>query len=163
MEKRQNRNMGTLRKPLQGLINIIRFNWPFFAISFVLIFLLFVLANFTTGILQRICFITASLLIAITSIPVLVSLYIYDLSGLYSFKWLKKYISENEKLIVNINAGFDETSEALKLHFKGTAIKIFDFYDEKTHTEPSIKRARDLYPQQLATQMISTSSIPLFK
>jgi ubiquinone/menaquinone biosynthesis C-methylase UbiE len=88
---------------------------------------------------------------------------VYDFSGYYKFHWLKNLISNNErvKLIVNINAGFDETSFIIKNMFPQSDLRVFDFYNAKQHTEPAIKRARKvslIYPN---TQQIASNSIPV--
>jgi SAM-dependent methyltransferase len=95
--------------------------------------------------------------------PLIVSAFVYDFSGYYDFAWLKE-VTDNfasQKLIVNINAGFDETSFIIKSKFPAADLKVFDFYDAKQHTEPAIKRARKIsiiYPD---TQAISSTQIPL--
>ena len=73
-----------------------------------------------------------------------VSAYVYDFSGYYKFDWLKKYaLNDSEpKHILNINAGFDETSFIIQNHFPKANLKVFDFYNPKQHTEPAIVRAR---------------------
>jgi ubiquinone/menaquinone biosynthesis C-methylase UbiE len=69
-------------------------------------------------------------------------------------------ISKND-VIMNISAGFDETSELLLQKFPGVQLEVFDFYDPELHTEPSIKRARKAYPAFNGKRGISTSNIPL--
>ena len=58
-------------------------------------------------------------------LSLIVSYYIYDMSGLYDLKWIEQ--SGTEKLILNINAGFDETSHLLKEKFKTTELIALDF------------------------------------
>ena len=57
----------------------------------------------------------------------------YDFSGYYDFYWLQTLglIDAKPKHIVNINAGFDETSFILKNNFPEADIKVFDFYNPK--------------------------------
>lgn len=95
--------------------------------------------------------------------PLVVSAYVYDFSGYYEFQWLKRFISDNErlKLIVNINAGFDETSFILKDYFPECDLKVFDFYNARRHTEPAIKRARKVSLVYPNTQQTPSGSIPL--
>jgi ubiquinone/menaquinone biosynthesis C-methylase UbiE len=95
--------------------------------------------------------------------PLMVSAYVYDISGYYNFDWLKNYNFKDEegRQILNINAGFDETSYIIKSHFPKSELQVFDFYNAQRHTEPAIIRARKvslIYPN---TWQISTNSIPL--
>ena len=94
--------------------------------------------------------------------PLIISAYVYDFSGYYDFHWLKNlFIDPNVRNIVNINAGFDETSFIIKNNFPQADLKVFDFYDSKRHTEPAIIRARKVsltYPNTLG---IKSSTIPI--
>jgi SAM-dependent methyltransferase len=95
--------------------------------------------------------------------PLLVSAYVYDFSGYYDFGWLKKIVPPNylPGMIVNINAGFDETSFIIQNRFPPADIKVYDFYNEKRHTEPAIKRARKVSLLFPGTEHIASDSIPL--
>lgn len=95
--------------------------------------------------------------------PLIVSAYVYDYSGYYNFDWLEDFHlnNTNPAKIININAGFDETSFILKKHFPKSRLQVFDFYNSKQHTEPAIVRARKvslIYPN---TKSIKTNAIPL--
>jgi ubiquinone/menaquinone biosynthesis C-methylase UbiE len=90
-------------------------------------------------------------------ISLAVSFYIYDLSGLYKLNWLGN--SDNMK-ILNINAGFDETSSNIINRFPKSEITICDFYDPQRHTEISIKRARRKYPPFPNTISVDTGKLP---
>ena len=95
--------------------------------------------------------------------PLIVSAYVYDFSGYYVFNWLKtlKLTDSKPKQLVNINAGFDETSFILKHNFPESDLKVFDFYNEKQHTEPAIVRARKVSLVYPNTQQIKSDEIPL--
>src|SRR3989442_1492516 len=102
--------MEKMRKPFQGVWNIIRFNWQFYFLSlgFILI-VLFFRSSFPAAL--RIPAIILLLLIVISIfISLLVSTYIYDFSNLYNLSWLNNLPKNKQEKIVNINAGFDETS-----------------------------------------------------
>jgi hypothetical protein len=150
-----------IRTPFQGVYNIIRFNWHFYAIagmSIVTLLILEIILENSAGWI----FIFLSITIMSTSvISLLVSYYIYDASGLYSFIWIKEIVKENPKTIANVHAGFDETSSILKSMFPGSAIKVFDFYDPEKHTELSIERARRAYAPVEETIKITTGELPV--
>lgn len=145
------------RKPLQGVYNIVRFNWHFYVIAFVLLTGLFFAKEYLPTNLH---FIT-DLFIILSALAVLVSLsisfYIYDLSNLYTLNWL----AVSPQKMVNINAGFDETSALLKQKYPMAELEVFDFYDPSKHTEVSIERARRAYPVFPGTKTISTTNVPL--
>lgn len=151
-----------MRTRLQGVTNIVRFNWPFYLFSF-LIFNFLVAYSFMSiplAFQSEIRYFTFLFILPII-ISLLASYYIYDTSGLYTMNWLPK--TDPGKTIVNINAGFDETSANLYHRYKNSQLKIFDFYDPLKHTEASIERARNTYPPYEGTLPISTNSIPLEK
>jgi SAM-dependent methyltransferase len=108
------------------------------------------------------------LIVAVSGISLLVSFYIYDLSGLYRLTWLDEKVLVGDGpggmsagLIVNIHAGFDETSHLLVKKYPGCELKVFDFYDPDKHTEVSIARARKAYPSFPGTVRIGTDALPL--
>ena len=153
--------MDEMRKPLQGIWNIIRFNWHFYLIAFILIVLLFYIQNYFSS-AARFC-VDVLLISGISSIfiSLLVSAYIYDFSGFYNLKWLNHLIHPEPEKIININAGFDETSNLLKNKYRKAEIKVYDFYNREKHTEISISRARIAFQPYPGTLMINTSEIPL--
>src|SRR5580765_400062 len=103
------------RRKFQGVLNILSFNRHFYVVGLgvlALLILTYFIAEWPTIVLWLI--ITAFMYGLL--MPLLVSAYVYDFSGYYKFNWLKSLISEDGKtqLIVNINAGFDETSFIIK-------------------------------------------------
>lgn len=150
-----------MRKPFQGVFNIVRFNWHFYLVAIGIVLIAFVVSN---AFFPRISiYLNAILIFAIASILVslLVSFYVYDLSNLYELDWLDRFDFENKETIANINAGFDETSVLLDEKFHPKELIVLDFYDAAKHTEVSIKRARKAYPPHPKTKSISTSKIGL--
>ncbi len=153
--------METMRKPFEGIYNIVRFNWHFYALALAGIVLL-LLAGLLLWPSFAFAAIIASALIALPLISsLLISYYIYDCSALYSLSWLDPISLSKGSSIVNIHAGFDESSHLLKHKFPDTELSVLDFYDPAKHTEVSIKRARKAYPAFPGTQTISTSHLPL--
>jgi ubiquinone/menaquinone biosynthesis C-methylase UbiE len=154
--------MEPLRKPFQGIWNIIRFNWHFYllAIGFVLLiqllrgFPIISPYNFVTNI---VCW----LIIATVIISLFISFYVYDLSNLYRLDWLNELSMTPNGTVVNITAGFDESSILFRNKFPNAELLVYDFYDPIYHTEVSIKRARKAYPPFPNTRRINTSDLPL--
>jgi SAM-dependent methyltransferase len=150
-----------MRKPFQGLWNIVRFNWPFYFLSAVVLLVVFVLSINLDGPLAIAADVFLVLVIGTVLTSLSVSFYVYDLSGLYDLKWLDQWQRGETGTIVNINAGFDETSGLLEKRFGDMEMIVLDFYDSSRHTESSIKRAREAYPPFPNTLSVSTSEIPL--
>lgn len=162
MEKRQNRNMEIKRRKFQGVLNILSFNRHFYYGGFTFLACIIV---------SKVLFNWSDILfwIVIPSfiygliMPLIISAYVYDFSGYYNFDWLKKCDLDftTTQQIVNINAGFDETSFILKHHFSNANLSVFDFYNSKQHTEPAIVRARKVSIVYPNTQQIASNKIPL--
>lgn len=146
------------RQPFQGLWNILRFNWHFYIVAIASVLVLL----FISQLLDRWEWV-AILISLLISVPVIISLcvsyYVYDLSDLYRLKWLDGQIKSGFS-ILNVNAGFDETSRIICAKDAGINLEIADFYDADRHTEVSIKRARKIYPPSPDCIKIETSTIP---
>lgn len=153
--------MEQIRKPFQGVFNIIRFNWHFYVIAFGMLGLLWLCIPYLAEELRIYAYIVFALVMGSTLVSLLVSCYVYDFSDLYSLAWLDGVISREGDTMVNIHAGFDETSVLLDHKFKEWTLQVFDFYNPSTHTEVSIKRARKAYPPYPDTEVVSTGHLPL--
>ncbi|RYY41496.1 MAG: methyltransferase [Chitinophagaceae bacterium] len=152
--------MDTGRRRFQGVLNILHFNWPFFAAALCSWVVLGIAAALSEGWLRAlvVLLLTASLFLTLLSLAV--SLYIYDLTPLYQLNWLAPYGIDARSKVLNINAGFDETSALLQRRFAPAHLEVWDFYDAKKHTEPSIARARAAFPHYPATKIIRTEAPP---
>ena len=150
--------MASLRKPFQGVTNILRFNWHFYILSAALILALYILSLvFNTYKLQLSILGVSVILASVASIAS--SYFIYDLSDLYRFEWLP--VNGTDKNLVNISAGFDEISDILIEKYPGAKLSVLEFYDPMRHREASIKRARKAYPRYPGTKKVETCSFPL--
>lgn len=133
---------------VKGVMNIIRFNWHFYVIAMICIAGLILLHQ---------PFIIGLIVLSIT-VSLGVSWYVYDYSDLYTLNWLD---IPSPAEVVNINAGFDETSVLLSAKYPTAKLTVFDFYDPVKHTAVSIERARKAYAAYPGTITITTASIPL--
>ena len=150
------------RRPFQGVLNILSFNRHFYFFG-MLVLALLLISRFYINWSDTIFWIVIIAFIYGLIMPLIVSAYVYDFSGYYKFEWLDPLVKkpESAKEIVNIHAGFDETSFILKQKFPGSDLRVFDFYNSKDHTEPAIVRARRVSLHYPNTQSISSNSIPL--
>lgn len=153
--------MERMRKPAEGVWNVVRFNWHFYAIAGV-----FLTAGLLLSMhlpqpfdlwLRVLCLAT---LVAVT-VSLVVSHIVYDRSPLYSFEWLEEEGEGRILRMANVHAGFDETSRLLRSRFPHSELVVLDFYDPVHHTEVSIKRARRAYPSYPGTLRTNTAQLPL--
>jgi hypothetical protein len=150
-----------IRKPFQGVFNIVKFNWHFYLLAAAFICAVFAVSVFLKPILFWVCVLAISATLVSTVVSLAVSYYVYDYSGLYNFTWLNELTKQNPQAIVNIHSGLDEASGILKKYFPNANLQVFDFYDPKKHTEISIVRAREAYPPYPDTVTINTEVLPL--
>jgi len=147
------------RRPFQGILNIIRFNWHYYVIAFVVVSILIFIKRFLPYSFLFFIWLIIFVIIISIIISLAVSFYIYDFSDLYSLIWLNFLEVNSNTQLVNINAGFDETSSLLKNKYPRATLTVFDFYDAKKHTEISIERARKAYAIFPGTININTDEI----
>lgn len=150
-----------LRTPFQGIVNIIRFNWHYYALTFLLLSILVSLHSYFSENIRWILNVGILLITLTTFVSLAVSFYIYDYSNLYNFSWLQQLKIADHATALNIHAGFDETSHILKHKLLNINLHVFDFYDPEKHTEVSIARARKAYASFPGTLQIQTNQIPV--
>ncbi|WP_435313245.1 class I SAM-dependent methyltransferase [Cellulophaga fucicola] len=154
--------MVTDRKKFQGVLNILSFNRHFYGFGLLILAILITILSLAQ-LPSNLIWLVIALFAYGLLIPLVVSAYVYDFSGYYNFNWLKEEIGNSFKSqkIVNINAGFDETSFILKNKFPESNLQVFDFYNAEQHTEPAIVRARKVSLVYPKTTTIKTKKIPL--
>lgn len=160
MGKRKNRPMGLEnRLPYQGVRNIVAFNWPFYLVVLSIIafsFLLHLKSDGVIGVVGLVLFVMTSYQL-MTSL--LTSWWIYDAKDFYGLGWMRKYLSDNANgTVLNLSAGFDETTSAIDHMIAGSLVAA-DFFNSEQHTEASIKRARLMYPPSNELVRITTSKV----
>lgn len=153
--------MERVRRPFEGVWNIVRFNWHFYVAAAILLIIVFWWQQYTSGYLRGSLHTFIFLVGGTTLISLLVSFYVYDLSGLYKLEWLGTETTWGKKRIVNIHAGFDETSILLSHRYGHNTLTVLDFYDSSVQTEVSIQRARAACPPFPNTQRVQAQHLPL--
>lgn len=155
-------DMEIRRKPFQGVLNILSFNRHFY-VSGLIALALIITCNLLFGWSNTLYWIIILGFVYGLTMPLIVSAYVYDFSCYYNFNWLKNLdlTDSKENLILNINAGFDETSFIIKEQFPYSELQVFDFYNAKQHTEPAIVRARKVSLVYPNTKQIISNLIPL--
>jgi ubiquinone/menaquinone biosynthesis C-methylase UbiE len=94
-------------------------------------------------------------------VSIATSFYVYDFSDLYSFNWVDDLHIRSSGEFLNINAGFDETSELLAKKFPTATFRVLDFYSEGSQTEASIGRARKKHSQFNDATKVDSSNLPI--
>ena len=148
------------RKPFQGLINIIIFNFHYYLVFIVGMVLLMFLFQHYPGYRSLwyggLCAGTALMLNSF-----FVSYLVYDRSSLYQLTWLDQLNISKPAVLVNLHAGLDEISGLLKLKFPLSELIVCDFYNPLVNTEWSIKIARKKAVKFPNTLIVKTASLPL--
>lgn len=154
--------MDQKRRKFQGVLNILSFNRHFYVVGLGALLLLFISHSLVKWPESLFWVIIAAFGYGLI-IPLLVSAYVYDFSRYYEMDWLQDIVNRQKDagIVINIHAGFDETSYLIKNRFPGCALQAFDFYDPKRHTEAAIKRARKVSLGYSDTRQIASDSIPL--
>ncbi|MCW3103273.1 MAG: methyltransferase type 11 [Bacteroidetes bacterium] len=150
------------RRPFQGVLNILSFNRHFYVAGLAVLAMI-IASRQLIGWPEPLYWLTIAAFLYGLIMPLIVSAYVYDFSGYYDFQWLKNIglHGANADQLLNINAGFDETSFIIKEHFPEANLRVFDFYNAKQHTEPAIIRARKVSLVYPGTQQIASNAIPL--
>ena len=150
--KEEKKNLMIKRTKYQGVLNIVRFNWPFYVTGLLVVIGLYAVAFIT---FQPFMVLFPFAILVGMLISLLVSWYVYDLSGIYRLKWLDGLKGK----VLNINAGFDETTTLVRERFPNIELDVADFYDEKRMTEASIRRAREAYPLEKEAKQINIGEL----
>jgi hypothetical protein len=133
-----------IRAPFHGVGQIVRYNWPYYALSAGAVAIGLALATLVEmpGALNTMVFAGVAITGFWLASSLLVSFYVYDLSPLYRWNWLQDALRTTPQTWVSFHAGLDETSEAIRHLFPSSMGNTIDFYDPEKMQEPSIERAR---------------------
>jgi SAM-dependent methyltransferase len=123
---------------------IVQFNWPFYAAAVAAIAgAALVMPSLPVTWWLRAPAYTAVALVAMWLVASLVASWIvYDRSGLMEWDWVLEALGFAPRSWINIHAGHDPASRALRRIFAGGAGRVFDIFSPSEMTEPSIARAR---------------------
>jgi SAM-dependent methyltransferase len=133
---------------IAGALKIVRFNMRFYVGS--MLGLTAVVVLLCSGWLPRWMQVLgasgAALLAFWTVSSLAVSWYVYDCARVTEWAWIPARMMVLPQRWVNIHAGLDESSAALREWFPGATGCVVDIYDPVQMTEPSIARARRMFP-----------------
>ncbi|MGH9551576.1 MAG: class I SAM-dependent methyltransferase, partial [Terriglobales bacterium] len=140
------------RSRFEGMRRVVQFNWTLYCAAAAAIGLA-VAAERESKIprtLRTMAGIGASLVSLQTVASLVASHWVYDLSPLHYWRWLRDVCrNPNPWKIVNVIAGYDETTGALARVFPNTEQNVIDFFSGLEQPESSIQRARKMFPARV--------------
>lgn len=139
------------RGRFQGVWAVVRFNWPFYLASCLVIVIGMILWSHLSGWLGLVVLTGTAFAFWLTIASLFASWWVYDVSDLHRYGWLSRAAGKPSGRWINAHSGFDETTAALKERLPGEWI-ILDHFDPVCMSEPSIHRAKKLYPPLPETQ-----------
>lgn len=151
------------RGPVQGVANIVRFNGPAYlaAAATTLAGLSVARNRKVPPALRALAGAAAAGAAGQALASLAASHWIYDRSGLYDLSWLRPLWPDDPRCIVNLHAGFDETSARLRAIYPRAKLRVLDFFDPERNPEPSIARARAAYPPNPEAVQVGAGDWPL--
>jgi SAM-dependent methyltransferase len=152
------------RPPLHGLRQIVRYNWPRYAIGLIAIAATLATIWLTAPPLWLRCLLLVGVALAAWWIlaSLVASYWIYDYSPLTRWEWVAQFLppSAARGRLLNIHAGFDESTVPLQTVFPAAQIAVVDLFDPELTTEPSIRRARLAAPALPGTVAATPNRLP---
>ena len=145
-----------------GVRQIVRFNWPFYAGAMTAITLAIPVADrlpITAS--GRTLLYSATGLAAFWILASLAATWtIYDRSPLMRWDWIPSVLERRPRVWVNIHAGLDASSPALRRLFPAARGRVFDIFDDRIMREPSIARARRFASNAVPAESVDFRQLP---
>ncbi len=150
------------REGFRGVGQIVRLNWPFYAGAAIVIAV-------TMAVVPQLGLNAPARLLVYGAAgaatfwlagSLVVSWVIYDRSNLMTGEWIPGALGFRPATWINIHAGLDETTPALRELFRGSSGRVFDIFDPLEMTEPSIARARRLSAPDPDTERVDFRRLP---
>jgi SAM-dependent methyltransferase len=154
-----------LRRPGQGVRNVVRFNWDFYACGAVAAVLgsvgLLGWGHWLPDAGRWLGWLGVGVGLYLLLASLLVSWWVYDAADLYRWQWLPAFLEHPAPLrALNIHLGFDETTRPLRQLFPACSWQSADLFNSLSQPEKSIVRARQLYPPDGAARPAAPHELP---
>ena len=129
----------------RGVRQIVRFNWPFYAgATLGVAAATLIVGRIPLNMALRVALYASIGVSAIWIVASLVASWIvYDRSPLMQWEWIDRALGFRPDAWINIHAGLDESTMALRALFGRARWRVFDIFDPAEMTGPSIARAGD--------------------
>ena len=150
------------RGRFEGTWTIVRFNLPIYATALaVLPAALFAIVMVSATLLKVAGIVAFAGAVWFLVGSLAASHFVYDRSDLPRGAWLARALGETvPRRSAVCHCGYDEASALIREKLPGAEIRIFDHYDDATMSEPSIRRARRLFPPSPGTALAPFSTWP---
>jgi SAM-dependent methyltransferase len=129
---------------IRGVRQIVRLNWPFYAAALAAVVIgPLVIQRLPPAGWIRVPLYAATGLVGMWLVASLAASWIvYDRSRLMQWDWVLQALGFSPSSWINLHAGLDESTPALRALFKESGGRVFDIFDPAQMTEPSILKAR---------------------
>ncbi len=153
-------NATAVRRPCQGVLQILQFNWRSYSSTATVVAVALLAAPFLPRLLRVALLIGVAPALFWLMSSLLVSHYVYDRFPLYDLNWIPRVLSRMPSRWLNIHCGFDETSTLLADLFPGAAFSVANIFDPQVMTEPSIKQAQHIERPAIAATAARFDHLP---
>ena len=138
----------------QGMFTIMRLNWPFYAAAAAILVAGMAGMIFAMSVPAQIaCLLAIAGCLWFLVGSLTVAHLVYDRSDLYRWQWIERaFRGLMPERFIFCHAGLDEASVQLRQHLNAKHWLTLDHYDAELMTEPSIHRARQLFPRAPETK-----------
>jgi SAM-dependent methyltransferase len=130
------------RDPYQGVLQIVRFNWPKYLAAAACIGAAALSRPMLPSSDRLILLVVTMPVLHWTFASLLVSHLVYDRSHLYNLAWLARTFNSSPRRWLSIHCGLDETSALIAATFPDASGEVTDIFDPRAMTENSIRQAR---------------------
>jgi len=145
----------------QGMLQIVRFNWPFYCVALTALALGASLAALAPPGIRLPLLGGIGLALFWLAASVIASHWIYDRSPLRTWRWVLPALRTAPARWINLHAGLDESTPALRALLPGSTGRVLDIFDAAEMTEPSIVRARALASNAVTPEPADYRHLPL--
>ena len=146
-----------------NFVKILQFNWPFYAAAVAIAVCVPSVAAQLPGMwpIRAAMYAATALIVMWIIASVAASWIIYDWSRLMEWDWVLQALGFSPKSWINLHAGYDTSTPALREVFKDAQSRVFDIFDPKEMTEPSIRQARRLARNAVAAEAVDFHHLPV--
>jgi len=142
---------------------IVQFNWPFYAAAVAIAIAIPSIAARLPLMwpIRAVVYAGTALIVTWIVTSVAASWIVYDWSRLMEWDWVLQALGFSPKSWINLHAGYDTSTPALREAFKDADGRVFDIFDPKEMTEPSIRQARRLARNAVAAEAVDFHHLPV--
>jgi SAM-dependent methyltransferase len=147
----------------RGVRQIVRFNWPFYVLAAAALAIAPPLISRLPlpGAARAFLYAATGLAGLWVATSLIASWIVYDRSPLMRWDWLPRALGFEPGAWINIHAGLDESTPAVRALFGAGHGRVFDMFDPAEMTEPSIAVARRLARNKVDAEPVDFHRLPV--